>query len=111
MSETQGTPPGGGGRRSWTEQIEVSVDQLASRVQELVAEGNVRRLIIRQDGRTILDIPLTAAVVGGAAGIVLAPLLTAIVALAGLVARVQVIVEREGEPPTPPATKGPGEGI
>lgn len=107
--ENPSTPPHGGeGRKRWTEQIEVAADQLVSRVQDVVAEGNVRRLIIKQEGRTILDIPLTVGVVGGVAGLVLAPFLATLVALAGLVARVQVVIEREGEPP---ATKGPGSGI
>jgi len=111
MTESGGTPPPGEGRRSWTEQFEVMADQLSNRVQELVAEGNVRRLIIRHEGRTLIDIPLTAAVVGGAAGVFLAPLLTALVAIVGLVSRVQVVVEREGEPPAQPPAQGPGAGI
>jgi hypothetical protein len=112
------TPPSGEGRQgqSWTERIDVTVDQLAARIQEMVSQGNVRSLKIRHEGRTILDIPLTAAVVGGAAGIMLAPFLTAVVAIAGIVARVELIVEREGEPPSLPpdrmdTPKTPGEGI
>jgi hypothetical protein len=92
--EAPESPPPGEGRRRWSEQIEVAADQLVARVQELVAEGNVR--------------PLTYAAVGGAAGVFLAPLLTALVAIAGVVARVQIIIEREGEPP---AVGGPGQGI
>lgn len=110
MTESSQTPPSGEGRQSWTERIDVTVDQLSSRIQELVAQGNVRSLKIRHEGRTILDIPLTVAAVGGAAGILLAPFLTALVAIVGIVARVELIVEREGEPPSLP-TKGPGEGI
>jgi len=108
MQNPNTPPPSGEGRKSWSEQIEVAADQLVSRVQDLVAEGNVRRLIIKQEGRTILDIPLTVGVVGGVAGLFLAPMLATLVAIAGLVARVQLVVEREGEPP---ATKGPGAGI
>lgn len=98
--EGAGTPPPGGEGRRWTEQIEVAADQLVARVQDLVAAGNVRRLIIRHEGRTVLDIPLTGAVVGGVVGIWLAPFLSALVLIGGLVARVQVIIEREGESPS-----------
>lgn len=115
MADNPNTPPSGEERPSWTERIDVTVDQLAARIQGLIAEGNVRSLKIRHEGRTILDIPLTVAAVGGAAGILLAPFLTALVAIAGIVARVELIVEREGEPPKLPggesSVKGPGEGI
>lgn len=117
MSDEMNTPPPGDGRRSWTERIDVTVDQLSGRIQEMVAQGNVRSLKIRHEGRTILDIPLTMAALGGMAGVMLAPFLTALVAIAGIVARVELIIEREGEPPTTPPDKyeppvaGPGEGI
>ena len=101
MSDNMNTPGSGPqGRRSWTENFEVAADQLTSRVQELVGQGNVRRLIIKQEGRTLLDIPLTVGVVGGLAGVFIAPMLAALVAIAGIVARVELVVEREGEPPS-----------
>ena len=109
MSDNMNTPPPGGeGKRRWTENIEVAADQLVGRVQEMVGQGNVRRLVIKQEGRALLDIPLTAGVLGGVITLWLAPMLAALVAIAGLVARVEVVIEREGEPP---ASKGPGEGI
>lgn len=98
--EGAGTPPPGGEGRRWTEQIEVAADQLVARVQDLVSAGNVRRLIVRHEGRTMLDVPLTGAVVGGVVGVWLAPLLSALVVIGGLVARIQVIIEGEGEPPS-----------
>ncbi|MHB1415052.1 MAG: DUF4342 domain-containing protein [Chloroflexota bacterium] len=109
MSES-GTPPPGEGRKRWTEQVEVAADQVSERVQELIKEGNVRRVIVRHEGRNIVDIPLTVATVGGLAGLYLAPWLAALAAIAGVAARVHVIVEREGEPPQPPAQQGPGQG-
>ncbi len=107
MAGEQGAPNPAGDKRRWTEQFEVAIEDLQKRVQELVAEGNVRRLIIRHEGRTILDIPLTVAVVGGAAGMLFGWWLMALMAIAGIAARVQVIIEREGEPPA----EGPGAGI
>ena len=51
---------------SWTEEIEIAGSQLVERVKELIAEGNVRRLILRtQDDKLIMEIPLTAGAVFG----------------------------------------------
>ncbi|HEX6291470.1 MAG TPA: DUF4342 domain-containing protein [Herpetosiphonaceae bacterium] len=85
--------------RSWTEEIEVAANQVIEQVQSLIREGNVRRLIIKHEGTTILEVPVTIAAIAGVATLYMAPLLAALGALAGLVARVQVVVEREGERP------------
>jgi hypothetical protein len=86
--------------RSWTEHLEIAGGQLVDRVKELIAEGNVRRLIIRHEGRIMLEIPLTVATTAGAATIpLLAPVLAALGAVAALVAHVQVEIVREGDPP------------
>src|SRR5260370_37374212 len=50
-------------RPSYQEELQVMGEQLLSRVKELVHEGNVRRIIIKQEGHTIMEIPLTVAVV------------------------------------------------
>ena len=77
------------------EEIEVAGHQLVERVKELIAEGNVRRLILRtQDDKLILEIPLTAGAVVGGVVTLFAPLLAALGALAALVARVKVQVVR-----------------
>ena len=83
--------------RAWTEEIEVAANQVIEQVQSLIREGNVRRLIIKHDGNTVLEVPVTIATIAGVATLYLAPLLAALGALAGLVARVQVVIEREGE--------------
>lgn len=85
--------------RSWTEEIEVAANQVVEQVQNLIREGNVRRLIIKHEGNTVLEVPVTIAAIAGVATLYMAPLLAALGALAGLVARVQVVVEREGEKP------------
>lgn len=54
---------------TWTEQIEIAGSELVERTKELIAEGNVRRLIIRkpEDDKKLLEVPLTTGVaVGGA---------------------------------------------
>ncbi len=82
--------------RTWTEEIEVAGNELVHRVQELVQEGNVRRLIIRgPDGNKLLEVPLTAGVVAGGAAAILAPQLAALGVVAGLVARVRIEVVRD----------------
>ncbi len=81
--------------RTWVEEIEVAGNQLVDRVKELVKEGNVQRLIIRnQSGETLLEIPLTAGVVVGGAVTVFYPVLAALGAVAALVARIKIEVVR-----------------
>lgn len=82
---------GGDGR---TEEHRVPGDQLLSKVKELIREGNVRRITIRnEDGRTILEVPLSLGVVGAA----LAPTFAAVGAVAALVTRCSIVVERVEE--------------
>jgi uncharacterized membrane protein YvbJ len=76
-----------------TETFTVSGDDLLDRVRELVREGNVTRVIVRsEEGKTLLDIPVTA----GAVGIVLFPWMAALGAIAALVTRCRITVERSG---------------
>ena len=87
--------------RTFTEEIKVAGRELVKRVKKLVAEGNVRRLIIRKaDGTRLLEIPLTAgAAVGGVVAII-QPVLAALGVLAMLLAEFKVEVVRvkdEGE--------------
>jgi Domain of unknown function (DUF4342) len=63
----------------------------------LLHEGNVRRVIIKQDGRTIAEFPLTVGVVGAA----LAPPLAAVGAIAALVTECTIEVERTTEESDP----------
>ena len=73
------------------EEHRVSGKELLARVKELVREGNVRRIIIKNpDGRTILDLPLTAGILGAA----LVPLFAAVGGIAALAAHYTVVVER-----------------
>ena len=80
---------------TWTENIEIAGSELVDRTKELIAEGNVRRLIIRnQEGEKMLEVPLTTGVVVGGAFTLLAPVLAALGAMAALLARVKVEVVR-----------------
>ena len=71
-----------------------NVDKVIARIEELIHEGNVRRLIIKnEDGRTLVEIPLTFGVIGAA----LLPIFAAIGAIAALATRCTIVVERQDE--------------
>ncbi|HRE49617.1 MAG TPA: DUF4342 domain-containing protein [Aggregatilineales bacterium] len=85
--------------RTFAEELSVAGNQLIGRVQELISEGNIRRLVIKDsNGRLIVEVPLTLGVVGGAGVAIFAPFLAALGALAGLLSRVQIVVERYEDP-------------
>jgi Domain of unknown function (DUF4342) len=74
-----------------TEEHRVSGERLVSRVKELIHQGNVRRVIIRDEGgHSIMEIPLTMGVVGA----ILLPSLVALGAIAALASNYTVVVER-----------------
>jgi hypothetical protein len=80
---------------TFTEQIEIASSDLVDRTKELIEEGNVRRLIIRnQDDEVLLEVPLTAGVVVGGAVTIVAPVLAALGALAALLTHVKIEVVR-----------------
>lgn len=74
-----------------TEEFKVSGDGLLKKIKELLHEGNIRRIIIKNDeGKTLVELPLTLGIVGAA----LAPILAAVGAIAALVANCTLVVER-----------------
>jgi hypothetical protein len=80
------------------EEIRVFAHELPGKVRELIHEGNVRRIIIKDEkGHTFVEIPVTVAAVGA----VLAPLLAAVSALAAMAAKFTVVVEKAGEEEQP----------
>ncbi len=90
--------------KTFSEQLEVAGKELVGKVQELIKEGNVRKVIIRgEDGHEIMQFTLTAgAAVGGVfmlAAPVAAPILAAVGAAAAFLAKVKIEIVRE-EPPT-----------
>ncbi len=84
-------------KKTFNEELEVAGNQLVDRVKEILEEGNVRRLIIRnQDGKTLLEIPLTiGAVAGGALLLYIGPVLAALAVIGALVARLKIEIVRE----------------
>ena len=76
------------------EEFKVKGDELLGRIRELIQEGNVRRVTIRNsDGKTLVEIPLTIGVVGA----LIAPVAAAIGAIAALVTECTVTVTRDDE--------------
>jgi hypothetical protein len=86
--------------RTWWEKIEGTTDQIMGQLKRLVDEGNVRRVVVKQRGRTIAEFPLTVGVVGA----LLAPVAAAIGALTALVAECTIEVEKAASEPPPPPT-------
>ncbi len=87
-------------KKTFTEEIEVTGSQLVERFKALIEEGNIRRLIIRtQDGKTLVEIPLTVGAAIGGALALFNPWLAMLGALGALVARVTIEIVRE-EPET-----------
>ena len=92
MTTNETPPQGEPTRKNWQEELNATGDELINRVKGVVTEGNVRRIIIKQEDRTLVELPLTIGVVG----VLLAPQLAAIGAIAALVTRCTIAVEREG---------------
>ncbi|MBK5969897.1 MULTISPECIES: DUF4342 domain-containing protein [Thiorhodovibrio] len=85
--------------RNITERVTIAGRDLIAFVKNAVAEGNVRRLVVRKaDGTPLMDIPLTAGVAVGGVFTLIAPFLTALGAIAALFGKVQVDVQRKVEP-------------
>lgn len=75
-----------------TEEFKVSGEDLLKEVKAIIAKGNVRKIIIKnKEGKTLIEVPLTIGVVG----LILAPTLAAVGAIAALVTECTLIVERE----------------
>jgi hypothetical protein len=77
-----------------TEEFRVSGEELLAKIKQLVHEGNVRRVVIKnKEGRTVIEIPMTLGVVGA----LLAPTLAAVGAIAALLTEATVVVEKSDE--------------
>jgi DNA-binding Lrp family transcriptional regulator len=85
--------------RTVAEELNVAGNQLLERVQELIKEGNIRRLILKDaNDKTLIEMPLTLGVVAGAGVALFAPVLAAVGAVAALVTHVKIVIERYEDP-------------
>ena len=78
-------------KNSYWESFKADGAAIADKIRDIVHEGNVRRVVVKHEGRTIAEFPLTAGVVGA----VLAPVLAAVAALVALLKDCSIHVERE----------------
>jgi hypothetical protein len=73
------------------EEFKVNGEALIAKVKEIIHEGNIRRITIKnEDGTTVVEFPLTVGVVGA----VLLPVWAAIGAIAALAVRYTIVVEK-----------------
>ena len=83
---------------NFKEEFKVKSEEVIGKVKELLHEGNVRKLIIKdEDGKVYLEIPVTFGLIGA----ILAPTLAAVGALAAMVANLKIEVVRTEEPEAP----------
>lgn len=73
-----------------SEEFTLSGSELVDKVKELIHQGNIRRIVIKQEGQTVMELPLTVAAVG----VVLLPVLAAVGAFAALASNCSIVVER-----------------
>ena len=77
-----------------SEKFTVSGNQIVEKVKQLIHEGNIRRVRLIHEGRTIIEIPLTIGAPVAVAGILAAPILAAIGTFAALVTECTIEVEK-----------------
>jgi ribosomal 30S subunit maturation factor RimM len=79
-------------KRTWTEEVRTTGERLLGTVKELVHQGNIRRIVVKnEEGRTLTVMPLSVGVVGA----VLAPTVAALGVVAALVTDCTIVVERQ----------------
>ena len=77
-----------------TEEFSVNGEEILAKVKQLIREGNIRRVIIKdKTGRILVEFPLTVGVVGAA----MAPMLVALGAVAALLTEATIVVEKNDE--------------
>ncbi len=89
------------------QELEVKGSQLVDKIKEIAEEGNARRVIIKREGRTVMEFPLSMGVGGAAAVVVLSPTLAALGALGALVSDVKVVIEHGPTDRDTPAPSSP----
>jgi len=77
--------------KTYWETFKAEGEGVVNKLKEIIREGNVRRVVVQHQGRTVAEFPLTAGVIGA----VLAPVLAALGALVALLQDCTIQVERE----------------
>ena len=81
-----------------TEKFTVAGNQLVEKVKQLIHEGNIRKVRLLHEGRTVIEIPLTIGAPAVAIGILAVPVLAALGAFAALVTECTIEVEKIEKP-------------
>ncbi|MGB5634875.1 MAG: DUF4342 domain-containing protein [Waterburya sp.] len=77
------------------EEFKIKGDVLVAKIKELIAQGNVRRIIIKnEEGHTLIEIPMTVGVIGGVVSAALFPVVAAVGVIGAMVAHLTVVIER-----------------
>ena len=77
--------------KTYTEEFRVEGEKIITKIKELLHEGNIRRISIRnEEGHTLIDLPLTVSVLGA----LLLPQLAAIGAIAALLTNATIVIEK-----------------
>ena len=78
-------------KKSKTEEFKLNGDEILNKLKELLHQGNIRRIILKDEsGKTFMEIPLTVGVVGA----IIAPILAAVGAVAALASNLTIVVEK-----------------
>jgi hypothetical protein len=78
-------------KKTRTEEFKLHGGEILDKIKEILHEGNVRRIILKtEDGKTFMELPLTVGVVG----VLVAPVLAAVGAVAALASNLTIIVEK-----------------
>jgi aryl-alcohol dehydrogenase-like predicted oxidoreductase len=81
-------------KKSSTKEFKVKGEEVLKKIKELVRQGNIRRIILKNEkGKTLVEFPLTWGVVGAA----LLPIWAAIGTIAALVANITIVVEKKND--------------
>ena len=79
-----------------TEEFKISGDVLVAKIKELIAQGNIRRIIIKnEEGHTLIEIPMTVGVIGSVISAALFPVVAAVGVIGAMVAHLTVVIERQ----------------
>jgi Domain of unknown function (DUF4342) len=85
-------------KKTNAEEFTIRGSDLVDKVKELIHEGNVRRIIIKnEEGRILIEIPLTVGVVGGVLSAALFPVVAAVGVIGATVAHLTLVIEKKEE--------------
>jgi uncharacterized membrane protein len=79
-----------------SEEFKISGDALVAKIKELIHQGNIRRIIIKnEEGNTLIEIPMTVGIIGGVVSAAFFPVVAAIGVIGAMVAHLTVVIERQ----------------